>query len=63
MRVSGGHLCAAEAPTEAAAETLTVPHKLSLPLDGDDSPQCGEMSRSDKGDRRPSGGGPTYVGG
>ena len=26
--------------------------------DGDDSPQCGEMSRSDKGDRRPSGGGP-----
>ena len=30
---------------------------LSLPLDGDDSPQCGEMSQSDKGDRHPSGGG------
>ena len=29
MRVSGGHLCKAEAPTEAAAETLAKPQVLT----------------------------------
>lgn len=29
VRVSGGHLCEAEAPTEAAAETLAKPQVLT----------------------------------
>ena len=79
--MSGGHLCEAEAPTEATAETAAVVEKLNdmtgLSMIADigngtvniifvsnkrvintktytekmgDSPRCGEMSRSDRGD-------------